>query len=89
MKLNNNLTLEGETGSKRIKLECDHQKGILYMVPAEGNWVCSDSLMHVHALAGFFGQLTKLNEPIVTELMQRWGLYYREVDLGNSVTEGN
>ena len=87
--MNNHLKLEGETGSKRIKFECDHQNGTLYIVPAEGNWVCSDSLMHVHTLAGFFGQLTKLNEPSITKLMQRWGLYYREVDLGNSDTEGN
>ena len=87
--LNNSLMVEGETGSKRIKLECDHQNGVLYIVPAEGNWVCSDSLMHVHALAGFFRQLAKLNESDVTELMQRWGLYYREVNLENSTTEEN
>ena len=72
------LVVEGETGSKRVHLRCEHQSGLLYVVPSEGSWVCSDELLHVHALAGFLKQLAELDDVRVKEAMQRWGLYYRE-----------
>ena len=72
------LDVKGDSGSKRVELQCEHQAGLLYVVPAEANWVCSEELLHVHALAGFLRQLAELDEPRVKELMQRWGLYYRE-----------
>jgi hypothetical protein len=71
------LTLKSDTGSKRIELQCEHQNGLLYVVPSEASWVCSEELLHAHALAGFFRQVTELNDPRVKELMQRWGIYYR------------
>jgi hypothetical protein len=76
------LSVKGDTGSKRIALECEHQSGVLYVVPAESSWVCSDDLLPVHALAGFFRQLKELEDPAVDEAMQSWGLYYRarEID---------
>ena len=77
------LVVRGESGSKRVELECDHQNGLLYVVPSEGSWVCSDELLHVHALAGFFSQLVELNDPRVKEAMQRWGLYFRERPLAS------
>ena len=72
------LAVKGGSGGKRVELQCDHHNGLLYVVPSEGSWVCSDDLLHVHALAGFLGQLAELNDPEVKEAMQRWGLYYRE-----------
>ena len=72
------LEVKGESGSKRVELRCEHQNGLLYVVPGEGNWVCSEDLLHVHALAGFFGQLAQLNDSRVKEAMQRWGLYFRQ-----------
>ena len=51
---------------------------LLYVVPAESSWVCSEELMHAHAMAGFFRQLMELEDERVEELMQRWGLYYRQ-----------
>ena len=72
------LAVKGGSGSKRLELECEHQSGLLYVVPSEASWVCSEELLHVHALAGFFNQLATLNDPRVKEVMQRWGLYFRE-----------
>ena len=77
------LKVKGESGSKRVELQCEHQKGLLYVVPAEASWVCSDELLHVHALAGFFSEMRQLNDPRVKELMQRWGLYFRPRPLAN------
>ncbi len=71
------LSVQGETGSKRVALECEHQNGLVYVVPSEASWVCTEDLLHVHALAGFFKQLSEMNDPQVKEAMQRWGLYYR------------
>jgi len=81
------LVVDGETGSRRIQLQCDHHNGVLYVVPSEGSWVCSDGLMHVHAMAGFFRELTQLRDSRVTEIMQRWGLYYRDRRLEIDVVE--
>jgi len=72
------LSVKGESGGKRVELRCEHQNGLLYVVPAEASWVCSDELLHVHALAGFLKQLAQLDDPKVNEAMQRWGLYFRE-----------
>ena len=77
------LSVKGESGSKRVELECEHQSGLLYVVPSEASWICSDELLHVHALAGFLKELVQLDNPQVKEAMQRWGLYYRERPLAS------
>jgi hypothetical protein len=77
------LAVKGESGSKRVELECEHQSGLLYVVPSEATWVCSDELLHVHALAGFLKELVQLDNPQVKQAMQRWGLYYRERPLAS------
>ncbi len=71
------LIIKDDTGGKRIELQCEHQNGLLYVVSGEASWVCSEELMHAHALAGFFRQLSELDDPRIKVLMQRWGLYYR------------
>ena len=71
------LNVKHDSGSKRIELQCTHQNGLLYVVPGEASWVCSEDLIHAHALAGFFRQLAELDDDRVKALMQRWGLYYR------------
>lgn len=71
------LTVKGESGSKRVELECEHQNGLVYVVRADRNWVCSDDLLHVHSLAGFFKDLSELDDERITQVMQDWGLYYR------------
>ena len=44
----------------RIRAVCDHQSGLIYVVPAERSWVCDQEYMPAHALAGFFSDLTSL-----------------------------
>lgn len=63
----------------RIRAVCEHQRGLLYVVPAERSWVCAPESMPAHALAGFFRELTALKRPEVAELMRQWGLYYRQL----------
>ena len=72
------LTVNGKSGSKRLSFRCEHQSGILYVVPSEATWVCEEDLLHVHALAGFFKRLVQLGDPHVMDTMQRYGLYFRD-----------
>ena len=71
------MIVKQDTGGKRLELQCEHQNGLLYVVPSESSWVCSDEFLHAHAMAGFFRQLTELDNAEVKALMQQWGLYYR------------
>ena len=72
------LSVKHDSGGKRVEVECEHQNGLLYVVPSEASWVCSEETLHAHAIAGFFKQLVELEDSRVEEIMQRWGLYYRE-----------
>jgi hypothetical protein len=82
------LEVKHDTGGKRISVQCSHLSGVLYVVPSEASWVCSEELLHAHALAGFFKQLTAENDPRVQEIMQRWGLYFRERPLPSQDPQG-
>ena len=75
------LPMQLSTDMCRIPVPCPHQSGLIYVVPAEHSWVCSPEDMPRHALAGFFRELVKLNEPQIDELMQMWGIYYRQLPL--------
>ncbi len=75
------LMIKPGEGVTRVQISCAHQSGLLYMVPGEKSWVCSPELMPAHALAGFWGELVALNDPRVEELMQRWGIYFRQLPL--------
>lgn len=72
------LTVHHDSGGKRIELECQHQNGLLYIVPSKASWVCSEDFLHAHSLAGLFTQLIALDDPEVKQLMQKWGVYFRE-----------
>lgn len=63
----------------RIQAVCEHQRGLIYVVPAERSWVCTPESMPAHALAGFFRELSALRNPEVESLMRDWGLYYRQL----------
>ena len=84
------LTVKHDTGGKRIEIECKHQNGLIYVVPSEASWVCSEEMLHVHALAGFFSQLDELDDRRVKEIMRRWGIYYRSRPLapGDDASDG-
>ena len=74
---NYGITVHQGDGGNRIEVQCMHQNGVLYAVPAEASWVCTQDLLHVHALAGFFRELVALDDQRIHQLMQRWGLYFR------------
>ena len=83
------LTVKHGSDAKRIELQCEHQNGLVYVVRAESSWVCSEDLLHAHALAGLFSELTDLNDPRITAAMQRWGIYYRPRPLADSAHDAN
>ncbi len=65
----------------RVQVTCQHQSGLIYAVPGDRSWVCSDELRPAHAMAGFFRELIALGDARVESLMQQWGLYYRSLPL--------
>ena len=75
------LTVTPGEGMTRIQVTCAHESGLIYVVPAGQSWVCSAEFIPAHALAGFFRELLALKHPPVQELMQRWGIYYRQLPL--------
>ena len=83
------LNVKHDSGGKRLEMECKHQNGLLYVVPSEASWVCSEELVHAHALSGFFKELTALGDQRVKEVMQRWGLYFRERPLASEDEQGD
>ena len=75
------LTIKSGDEMTRIQVTCAHQSGLIYVVPAERSWVCSQDHVSSHALAGFFGELVQMKDSKVAELMQSWGIYYRQLPL--------
>ena len=63
----------------RIRVVCEHQRGLIYVVPAERSWVCEKEYLPAHALAGFFRELSALENKEVQGLMQQWGIYFRQL----------
>jgi hypothetical protein len=71
------------SGETKLEVQCPHQSGLIYVVPSEASWVCESEYIHSHAIAGFFRELMEMNDSRVTDLMQRWGLYYRPMTLND------
>ncbi len=79
---NYGLTITPDSdGGARLEAGCEHQRGLLYVISGNMNWVCGQEHRPAHSLAGFFRELSQLNDPGVTDLMRRWGLYFRELSL--------
>ena len=72
------ITVKHDSGSTRIEIQCKHQNGLVYVVPGELSWVCTEEFVHAHAVAGFLKDLTLSGNLEAKRLMQKWGLYYRE-----------
>ena len=51
------LSIKPGQGMTRVQISCLHQSGLLYVVPAERSWVCSQEYLPAHALAGFLKEL--------------------------------
>lgn len=75
------ITVKTGREMARVQVTCPHQSGLIYVVPGERSWVCSDELRPAHALAGFFREIIALKDPRVENLMYQWGLYYRSLPL--------
>ena len=56
LKTNHGMNVVIGEGNTRVLLGCTHQRGLLYMVPAEKSWVCTADMLPGHALAGFLGE---------------------------------
>ena len=83
------LAMKSGDDMTRIPLTCPHQSGLIYVVPAERSWVCTSEDLPHHALAGFFRELVALADPRVRELMQSWGIYYRQLPVSGEARESN
>ena len=84
----NGITVNSGDGMTRVEVTCGHQSGLIYVVPAPRSWVCSEELIPAHALAGFFRELVALKLGPVAELMQDWGIYYRQLPLALEENSG-
>ena len=84
----NGITVKSGDGMTRVEVTCGHQSGLIYVVPAPRSWVCSEELISAHALAGFFRELVALKLGPVAELMQDWGIYYRQLPLALEENSG-
>lgn len=82
------VTIKTGDEMTRIQVTCPHQSGLIYLVPAERSWVCTREQLASHALAGFFRELIDLKDSRVQELMQSWGVYYRELPLEGKQAAG-
>ena len=82
------LTVKISTDMGRVQATCPHQSGLIYAVPGDRSWVCTDELRPAHAIAGFFRELIALKDPRVESLMQQWGLYYRSLPLDADANAG-
>lgn len=77
----NGITVKQGSGGSRVEIQCEHQSGLVYVVPADASWVCTDDMRPAHAIAGFLKDLAQMDSPQVQDAMQRWGIYYRELPL--------
>jgi hypothetical protein len=75
--ISHGFKIKTKSDGARIILECPHQGGVLYSIPAEATWVCEADLLPTHALAGFLSELTALPDERISAMLQRWGLYFR------------
>ncbi len=83
------VTVKTGEGMARIQVTCPHQSGLIYVVPGDRSWVCTDELRPAHAMAGFFRELIALKDPRVEALLQQWGLYYRSLPLDSPEGSGD
>ncbi len=83
------ITVKHDTGGTRVEIRSQNQAGLLYVVPSEGSWVAAADQLHAHAIAGFFNELTQLEDPKVRALMNKWGLYFRSLPLDENDGDGS
>ena len=77
------IKLNCTSNSARLELECPHQNALIYSIPSEGSWVCTEELRASHALAGFLGDIVNLQDSRISQLLNHWGLFYRARPINN------
>ena len=87
-KADHGLTVVQGQGMTRIRIGCEHQQGLVYVIPAAKSWVCSSELLPGHAISGFLGELVSKKNKEVEQLMESWGIYFRKLPLEGE-PEGN
>ena len=83
------LTITPGQEMTRIQVSCEHQHGLIYVVPAERSWVCDSERLPAHAFAGFLRELVGLQQPAIQQLMQQWGIYYRQLPRSGDHADSN
>jgi len=86
---NSGITIHGEDKNKRISIKCEHQRGLIYVVPSESNWVCQTEYMPAHSLAGMFKEIASLEDEKIFSIMQKWGIYYRPLEISKEYDDPN
>lgn len=74
------ISIKNASEGKRINIACEHDAGVIYIVPGESSWVCSKENIGAHAISGFFRELANLESTQIEHIMQKWGIYYRGLD---------
>lgn len=86
---NSGITIHGGDKNKRIHMKCEHQSGLIYIVPSESNWVCQTEYMPAHSLAGMFREIASLEDEKIYSIMQKWGIYYRPLEISSECDDAN
>ena len=86
---NSGITIHGEDKNKRIHMKCEHQSGLIYIVPSESNWVCQPEHMSAHSLAGMFKEIASLEDKKIFSIMQKWGIYYRPLEISKECDDAS
>ena len=79
--MKNGIIVKHDSGGTRLEIRSQNQAGVLYAVPAAASWVAEPDQLHAHALAGFLTDLVSLRSSEVRSLMDKWGLYFRPLEL--------
>ena len=69
------ISIKNASEGKRINLSCDHNSGVIYVVPSEASWVCNKENIGAHAISGFFRDISNLDDSKIEQIMKKWGLY--------------
>ena len=78
------INIKQGDGGTRVEIRSKNQAGVLYVVPAEANWVAVKDQLHTHSIAGFFTEMMELDSVDVQKLMHRWGLSFRPLALDHT-----
>jgi|TARA_B110000263_G_C15277924_1_gene496762 hypothetical protein len=78
------LTIKNQKDLTSIEASSSNQHGLIYITHgAPKNWVAKPDEMVSHTLAGFFKALTEIEDPKIQDLLNAYGLVYRELEISS------